>query len=803
MPHALRLLLRTPGFTAVAVLSLAIGIGANTAIFSLFNTVMLRSLAVANPDQLVEILKRPAGQPRLTIYWGADGYEYVRDHNHVFSGLTFMAFDNAATVQTGHSAQETLVMEVTHSNYFSVLGLQPVIGRFFSSDDPSDTNVAISWSLWNSRFHRDPSVLGQRIIVNDQPLTVIGVVPRDYIGPRVGARTDLWTARDNNGGDILARLKSGVSLAQAQAEVDVLYSAIIQRAAANHGPHIQPGRMELEPAGVGLSRIRDQYGNSLLLLLTVVGALLLLSCINLASMLLARSAGRHREIAVRVGLGAGRPRLVRQMLAESLLLSGLAAIVGVVFAYFATGVLVRIIASGRIAERVNIEVQLDSHVLLFTIAIAVLTGLLFGIAPAWYAFRVSPMSALRQTGHAAETWALRLFGKGLVTAQVAISILLVTSAAVLLHHLTRLRNFDLGFRSDHVLMATLDPSRAGYKREQLAAPYQELITRLQSIPGVRSASISGCTPIQGCGSGGRFVKVEGFQEPADNRQRNAVSWVAPKYFETLGIPLLAGRDFRFEDAGRSRVAIINATMARHYFANGHALGRFVTIDRNPPSGTWYGDDQPYEIIGIVADAKANDLREPPPPAMYFNMFQENRFYSQFDLRTSVNPASLAATAERVIHDVMKSVPVTRVITLSAQVDAAIVPERLMALLSELFAALGAVLAGIGLYGLLAYTVARRTNEIGVRMALGAKASDIAALVLRDSLGMVSAGLLGGLLLVLWTRPIAARLIHDLESPSLLPLALAGAAILAVALLASYLPARRAARVDPMAALRHD
>ncbi len=330
-----------------------------------------------------------------------------------------------------------------------------------------------------------------------------------------------------------------MTIQQAQAEIAVLYRRM---------PKANPQTaMELLPAGAGLVRVRDQYGKPLVLLTVVVGLLLLLACINMASMLLARSAGRRRELAVRVGLGAGPGRLVRQMLTESLLLSAAGAAAGVAVAYYGVVILVRILASSRAFERIDIEVYPDLDVVLFAIGIALLTGVLFGLAPAWYAFRAQPAMALRTAGRSDDTWFSRLFGKSLVAAQVALSIFLVTAAAVFLNHLARLRNFDLGFHSDRVLQVTLDPSRSGYKTEQLAAPYRELLSRLRTIPQVRSVSISGCTPLEGCGSGAPFLTAEGHVERPEDRQRTGQVFVSPRYFETLGIPLLTGRDFELRD----------------------------------------------------------------------------------------------------------------------------------------------------------------------------------------------------------------------------------------------------------------
>jgi putative ABC transport system permease protein len=802
--YALRLMRRSPAFTAVAVLSLALGIGANTAIYSLFYTVMLRQLPVEHPEQLVELVRDSPNELHWAGYWAWDQYEYLRDHNHVFSGITGMGFDNLAAMHTEGSDSETLIEESVPGNYFRVLGLKPAIGRWFGPADiptSGDGAVAVvSWSYWNRRFHRDPSILGKQIFYNDAPKIVIGVAPRTYVGPRVGSRTDLWIPAAHFGLTMLARLKPGVTIEQAQAEIAVVYQAM--QSALSLKPRVAT-RMELLPAGAGLARVRDQYGKPLVLLTAVVGLLLLLACINMASMLLARSAGRQRELAVRVGLGAGRGRLVRQMLTESLLLSGAGAAAGVVVAYYGVGVLVGIMASSRAFEHIEVEVQPDLNLLLFTAGIALFTGLLFGLAPAWYAFRAEPAMALRQTGRGGDTWFWRWFGKGLVAAQVALSIFLVTAAAVFLNHLERLRNFDLGFRSDHVLLVTLDPSRSGRQREQLSGPYQELLARMEAIPQVRSASISGCTPLQGCGSGARHLIAEGRVERPEDRQLTAVTFVSPRYFETMETPLIAGRDFSFRDVGRSRVAIVNQATARHYFPGGNPIGKHVAIDLDPKTGGWFGSDQPYEIIGMVGDAKTFELRDAPYPMIYFNMFQESRLLHQFELRTTVDPEAVAGTVRRIVRDVLKTAPVARVTTLADQVDSNIVPERLVATLSEFFGCLGALLAGIGLYGLLAYTVARRTNEIGVRMALGARASDVSRLVLGDALGMVCAGLMAGASMVLWSRPLAASFVQDLKLESAGPLAFGGVAMVAVALLAAYVPARRAARVDPMVALRHE
>ena len=758
---------------------------------------MLRQLPVAHPEQLVELTRRNPDQTRNDGYWGWEKYELFRDHSQSFSAITGTSFDNLAEIRTERGDPEKLILEDVPGTYFAVLGVKPAIGRLIGAEDVPGRGdgdvVVVSWSYWKTRLHGDAGVVGKRIWYAEAAKTIIGVTRSEYVGPRVGSRTDVWMPREKGDLSMLARLKPGVTRRQAEAELTVLYSRWLGKSAL----------VEVEPAGAGMTRVRDRYGKPLVLLLSVVGVLLLLACINMASLLLARSAGRQKELAIRVGLGASRGRLVRQMLTESLLLSGAGTLGGVAVAYWGTGVLVRIMASSRAFEHIEIEVHPDVALMLFAAGIAVLTGLLFGLAPAWYAMRAAPASAMRQGGGGGDTWFWRLLGKGLVTAQVALSILLVTAAVTFLGHLTRLRNFDLGFRSDHVLVVRLDPSRSGYKREQLAGLYQELLKRMEAIPQVRSASISGCAPLEGCGWGGRYLIAEGHIERPEERRRTNVTFVAPGYFATLGIPLIAGRDFRMEEAGGTRVAVVNQTTARRYFPGVNPVGKHVGIDRSPGSGGWFGGEQPYEIVGVVGDAKAVELRDAPYATIYFDMFQEGQVSNQFVLSTQGSPEALAGTVRQMVREALKAVPVTRVTTMEAMVDSNIVPERLVATLSEFFGCLGALLAGIGLYGLMAYSVTRRTHEIGIRMALGASTRGVSGLVLRDVLAMVCAGLTMGLLMVLWSRPLGASMLSDLKIESVFPVAMGGVAMVVVAMVAAYVPVRRAAHLDPLVALRHE
>ena len=810
---ALRLLAKERWFTTVAVVSLALGIGANTAIFSLINTLMLRMLPVREPQQLVQFLSAYPGDPRMNAFpWAS--YESFRDRNRSFSDVVASASARFAVSRDGSEAQ-TVDGEYVTGNFFTGLGVEPARGRMLGpQDDRIGDGAAVavlSWSYWSSRLASDSAIVGRQILVNSVPVTVVGVAAQDFAGTEVAVHPDVWVPvamepmvqqpsrlqAGRMGVRVLARLKPDMSIEQARAEMRVLDRVWVEEMARTFKiPGWLQAHLDVEPAGAGTSVLREQLGRPLLALMAMVAVLLLLACVNIASLLLARGASREREMALRVAIGASRLRLWRQVLTESLLLSGAGGVLGIALAYAGAVALVRVLLSGRpmigLPAQIQIDVQPDLRVLLFTAGIAVLTGVLFGLAPAWNAFAGAQITRLRDAGVVGERRSRRVLSRGLVVAQVALSVVMLSAGTLLAAHVSNLRNLNLGFQRDSVLLVAVDPSRSGYERLQLSSLYRDLLARLDGIPGVRASTLSGMTPISGAG-GSRFVTVDGVNERPEDRRRVSLNGIAPRYFETYGTPFIAGRDFSFDDEGRAPVAIVNQAMARHYFGNESAIGRHFSFD---------DQSRRYEIIGVVGDAKYLNLYEPVPRMVYTNVFQEGRgTATDFALRTGVAPSAVVNDVRRAVSEVLKNVPISRVTTLAEQVDASIVTERLVALLSGAFGALGALLAAIGLYGLLAYTVSRRTSEMGLRMALGATRGQVMRMVLKSALGLVLAGLAIGIPLAAMGPRVLARFMAQLTVEAPMPLFVAALVMIAVALLAAYVPARRAAGVEPVEALR--
>jgi predicted permease len=810
----LRILRKSPGFAAVAILTLALGIGANTAVFSMINGLMLRTLPVRHPEQLVELLHQYPGEPAFNGFsW--DAYRVLRNGNRVFSHLIVGSL-NSYVVSSDDLQPQTVFGGCVGGTFFKALGIGPAAGRLIGEadvrmEDPTPIAV-VSWSFWKSRFNLDPAIVGKKLVVNDAPVTIIGVTQRGFYGLSEQARQDIWLPLSMErilnhqamlgwgAVGLLGRLKPGVSIDEARAQMAVLFQTAVQKAGV--GPFVRKMRLRIEPAGDGISTpLRQMLSAPLFVLMGLVGLLLLLACANLAGLMLVRSASRRQEIAVRVCLGAGRSRLLRQTITESMLLSVAGSAVGVFLAYFGVRALARVFVSGRAIVGLPVHLESlakpDEHVLLFTAAVALSTGLLFGIAPAVRACGTAPASALQRGSGIGEPKSQRFFGRGLVISQVALSLVLLSSAVLFAGYLSRLGKLNLGFSRKNLLLVTFDPAHSGYTPARFSRAAQGLITQLVAIPGVRSATLSAMTPMQGPGESS-FAFAEGHPEA---QHGVSINDIAPDYFKTFDTPFLAGRDFSPQDQNGSPVAIINDAAARDCFGHQSPIGRHITLSHV----TLTKGEKTYEVVGVVGDAKYNDIQQPDPPTIYRDAFQNGFGFviSQLSVQSKIDPYAVARPVRETVSAALKTMPIVRVTTMEAQINSSIVPQRLIARLSGLFGVLGAMLAAIGLYGLLAYRVARRTPEIGLRMALGATRGNVSRMVLRDAVWMLCGGLLLGVPLAFWAKKLAASVIPDLAANTSLPILLGGAAIIVVALIAAYIPVRQAMRVDPAVALRHE
>jgi predicted permease len=824
--YGLRQLGRNPGFTAVAVLTLALGIGANTAIFSLLNAVMLRQLPVQDPGQLV-LLGTGAGRGSTDTFAFTRLYSYpfyreMQQKNQVFSEVSAvlsLLFEHMHGAVDGSGNLEPMNVQLVSGSYFSMLGVKPIMGRMFSraDDEPQGAHpIAIaSYSWWKRRFLRDPSVLGKTVTLGSTVYTIVGVTPPEFFGTEVGESPDLWIPLSMekqvspgwNGLDdkwfesldILGRLKPGVKVAQAEANVNLLARQIWHGFAGPVLTKDQQNRLErahipLTPAGRGLPHLRRMFSLPLQILMVVVGLVLLIACANIANLLLARATTRQREIAVRMAVGAGRLRLVRQMLTESLLIAFFGGILGVFFASWASDLLLAMVSTGH--SPLPLEVAPDARVLAFTFAVTCLTALLFGTFPALRATRIDLTPALKEARGGAAVLGRSRMARVLIVSQVTLSLVLLIGAGLFLRTLVNLANVDTGFNKENVLLFRIDPPAVGYKEDsRLVNLYQQIEQRVSAEPGVRAASISFFTFNQGEWSGDVVVQGRASRDADPNVMHNIVG---PNYFATMGIPLLYGRSISPRDTEKSpKVAVINETMAKHYFPGGSPIGRRFGIGDDPKNSS------DIEVVGVVGDAKYVDLREKPEPAAYYPYTQRVGFYNDLEVRYSGDPATIIAEVRRAVEEVDHSLPVSYVNTLAQQVDDSVTSETLIAQLSGFFGLLAVFLACIGIYGLMSYAVSRRTSEIGIRVALGANRSAVLWMIMRESLTLVGIGLAVGLPVALAAGRLVSKMLFGLAPTD--PVSVAGAAmlLLACALLAGFLPARQAAKVDPMVALRYE
>jgi ABC-type antimicrobial peptide transport system permease subunit len=887
---AVRMLAKRPGFTAVAVITLALGIGANTAIFSLVNAVMLRNLPVKDPGHLVLFADNPSesmsfdeptpGKP-MTVRSGQwtlfsyPLYRDLRDRNQVFQGIcAFQTPEDTLTVRMeglrSGGAIQVAQGKLVSGNFFSVLGVNAALGRTLTpaDDRPGAPPVAmVSFKYWQNKLGGNASVVGNAADIDGVPATLVGVTPPGFVGVRMQADfADFWMplslrprlvltvmpeAKDllTNPNiywlNMMGRLKPGVSRRQANAAVDVrlreyLAARVGSKMTAAMRQQIEHAYVSLAPGGRGLSNLRFEYSEPLHILLAIVGLVLLIACANVANLLLSRATARRKEMAMRLALGATRGRLVRQMLVESLVLAALGGLAGALLAAWGVSVLVSLVAA-----KVPLNVTPDLAVLAFTVGASLITVILSGFAPALRSTRVDLVPALKAGSgespiphpapHAArisrrergdhevvgegrlrellaksrrppKAAGLRYLGlgKSLVVFQIAISLLLLVGAGLLVRSLVNLEAQNLGFSPEHVLLVSVNPELAGYKAKQLPGLYRELMDRIRALPGVRSASIGGTSPMSGSQMG-VDVAAEGQPRPRGKNTAQLVP-VGPQYFETEGMRIIAGRAISSPDTTASApVAVVNRAFARRLLPKENPLGRRFSLGSEFKAPG-------CEIVGVVEDAKYASAGEEAPPMFFVSAYQSPAagqvesmlaFVNEIEIRAMGDPASVTTEVRRAIHAADSNLPITDVKTLSQQVRDSLGQQWAISELTGFFGLLGLVLACVGLYGVMAYNVARRTNEIGIRMALGAQQRDVLWMVLREILLLIAVGIAIGIPVALAASRLIASQLYGVKPADPLTILVAVLVMAGVGILAGYLPARRASKVNPMVALRYE
>ena len=818
--YAARGLRKNVGFALVVVLTLGFGMGANAAIFSLMDQVLLRNLPVRDPSQLVLLDGPGAFQGRTfnRMTFSYPMYVDFRDRNEVFSGV-LARFPTAMTV-VWQGRSERASGDIVSGNFFDVLGVGPAIGRVFNASDdrtPGAHSVAVlSYGYWQRRFGGDPAVLDQTLVVNGHPMTIIGVAAQGFTGMQIGSTSDVmvpmmmkaqmtptWNDLDNRRSrwvTIMGRLKPGLTPDAAEVQLNVVYKQINQQeiqALSNVSDSFRQRfvskHLEVLPGARGLSDMRQQFSTPLVVLMCMVGVVLLIACANVANLLLARSTSRQKEIAVRLALGAGRGRIARQHLIESLLLAGAGAIVGLVLATWTGRFLLAALPGDPTTQ--TLTANPDARVVVFTLLLAIVTALLFGIGPALSATRPAVVTALKDeagsvVGGAKQARARRV----LVVAQVALSMLLLSGAGLFARSLFNLRSVDPGFPVERLLTFSMDPSLSGYDPSRTLALFEQAQDAVGAVPGVRSASMSAIGAFTG-NAWSMTVKVDGYQQKEDEDMNPNVDGIGPRYFETLGVTLVAGREFTAKDTAESpKVAIINETMAKYFFRDANPIGRRFGFGRGKPND--------IEIVGVVKDLRTIQLNEKAPRFVYIPYRQDDGVTElSFVVAVTGDTGGTAGAVRQAVQRLDPNLPIFNMKAMSAQVSESLYVERMVAALSVAFGALATMLAAIGLYGVMSYAVARRTREIGIRMALGAERGRVMWLVLKEVAVLAALGVALGLTGAFYlTRQVQSQLFglspHD-------PATLAGAmaVLLAVALVAGFIPARRATTIDPLVALK--
>jgi predicted permease len=810
--YGLRILRKSPGFTAAAVLSLALGVGINTAVFSLINAVLLRTLPVKNPEQLVVF------NHRNDISYPM--YQDLRDGNTVLSGLL-----SRFTIPASMSAEgqtERISAELVSGNYFQVLGVEALIGRTLMPDDArlpgAQPVVVLSNGFWRRRFGSDPGIIGKTIRLDGHPMTVVGITPAGFQGTEVGVSPDVrvpitmvramlpsspgYVEMNNRGWtwlDLVGRLKDGISREQAESALNAFYvharedevQGVLKDIPPSAKAQVLSEKLRLDPGSTGVSDLRETFSRQLWVLMAAVSVVLLIACMNVASLLLARAMARQREIAVRLALGASRVRVVRQLVTESVMLVLIATGASLVIAPWGSHMLASFLPERRLPVVLNLEP--DFRVLGFAVMVSLAAGILFGLAPALQLTRCAAAPALKAQASLSGLRGSLTFRKVLTVAQVALSLLLVAGAGLFVRTLRNLKGLDLGYDRENVLLLDLVPLLNGYSGDQSTRFFERVIERVNKLPGVRSAGLGSMGFLE-LGFPRQDIHVEGRNTPRGEERVGWINTVSPEYFKTLGVPMLLGRSFTARDKKSApKVAIVNQTFARQYFGGENPLGRHIG----------FGDTNGIAIVGVVRDGKYKEVREKTPELVYVPFQQNVDPAMTLQVRTVGNPAKVTAAIRHELQSVDANVPIYKVRTLEAQLDESLSQERLVATLSSWFGAFALLLASIGLYGVLAYSVTRRTNEIGLRMALGAERGGVIWMVLREALLLVGMGVAIGVPIALVLAGSVSSLLYGLKPTDSLTISATVVLLFVVAAIASYLPARRASRVDPMVALRYE
>jgi predicted permease len=821
---ALRTFKRAPLFVLVAVLSLAFGIGANTAIFTLTDQILLRALPVQHPEQLVlfSAKGRHYGNNQGWNRISYPMYQDFRDHNDVFNGMFCIRETDFSLGYGGHT--ERVSGEFVSGNYFPVLGVKAALGRLFTAGDDlqqkSHPVAVLSYGFWQRRFAANPAVIGQKLSIDGYPFTIIGVSPPSFAGTDPGyapeVRVPMMMAPSVGNGYNLndrrsrwvtafGRMKPGVTVEGVKAAIQPFFHQILrmevqQKEFAKASPYMKQQflqmSMDVIPAANGRSNLRREFSNPLLVLMATVVLVLLIACANVANLQIARATFRRKEIAVRLALGSSRTRIVRQLLVESLLLSVTGGAIGLGLAVWADSLLVLFLPPS--ATPLAISTVPDWRILVFTAGVSILTGLLFGLVPALQATRANVAGTLKDNAGAVAGGGAANIRKALVTVQIGLSLVLLIGAGLFIRSLQNLKFLDPGFRTANLLAFKVNPTMNGYTTEKTKLFYRSLRESLNSMPGVETAALA-IVPVMENDEWDSWVTIDSYSPKTGELPDPHMNFVSPNYFKTLGITLLAGRDFRTTDVlNADKVCIVNAAFARKYFGGVNAVGHRIGMGIDP------GTKTDITIVGVSKDTKYESLREEVPLEM-IRPYEQLEFATGITayLRTTQKPEEMFAAIQRRMHDLDPNLPVFEMITLEQQTENSLVTERLVASLSTVFGFLSTGLAALGLYGMLAYTVARRTREIGIRMAIGAARTDVLWLVLREVLWLLVIGI-GFALPASWglSKYVQSQL-YGIQPGDPVSIALAVAAIAIVAVASGYLPARRATRVEPMLALRYE